>query len=272
MIRFHLERQKAFDKNLQAQDFVLIYQMGKVGSSSIEASLIKSQIPSWHLHTFDDNEEFQIYKNKKDVACFFDWPTRMAYKMTLAHRRRLLQRRKQLKIITLVRDPIATVTSRLFQDLHLHFIAAKKNLSLHGDIQSTLAHIENAFETLMRWDYFTHWFEREIQRHFNVDVLAHVNDPNQTHWHITQGGREILLMKCEAINTSIETLQDFLERPDFSLHPSNEATNKWYSALYREFKEKYPFERLFHLYQAPLYQTLYSEEEINGFKQKWTTR
>lgn len=270
MVTFNFARQRAFDQNLRAQDFILIYQMGKVGSSSIEASLAKRNIPNWHIHTFDDNEEFQIYKNKKDVACFFDWYTRMAYKKTLGHRRRLLQKREHLKIISLIRDPVATVTSRLFQDLHIHFIAGKKNLAVHGDIDATLAHITQAFETQMRWDYFTHWFEREIKRHFNMDVLAHVKDPSQPHWHIQNGGREMLLMKCEAIDHSADALRIFLDLPDFTLEASNEAKNKWYSLLYQKFKAHYPFERLFHLYETPLYRTLYSESEIEKFKEKWS--
>lgn len=263
-------QQRQFDQRLRQDDFVLIYQMGKVGSSSIEASLAASNIPSWHIHTFDNNEEFQIYRNQKDVACFFDWHTRIAYKIALAHRRRILQQRKHLQIITLIRDPIATVISRLFQDLHIQFIAGKKNLSVHGDIDTTLAHIIDAFETVMRWDYFTNWFDRELKRQFNIDVLAQTNDPSRPYWQLSNGGRDVLLMKCEAINQSVDILRDFLHRPDFTLEPSNQAANKWYSALYQRFKTTYPFERLFHLYQAPLYRHLYSEQEIDQFKNKWT--
>ncbi|CZF78477.1 putative capsular polysaccharide synthesis family protein [Grimontia marina] len=268
-MKFSLARQRAFDQTLNAPDFVLVYQMGKVGSSSIEASLEHAGIPSWHIHTFDDNEEFQMYHNTDDVACFFDWHIRAAYKLTLSHRKRILQKRDHLKIITLVRDPIATVVSRFFQDLHIQFIAGKKNEAIHGDMDATLRHLTDAFETQMRLDYFTDWFDRELKRQFDIDVLKHVQDPSQTHWRIEQGGCDVLLMKCEAINQSTDVLGEFLELPDFKLQSSNEASNKWYSALYQRFKETYPFERLFHLYDAPLYRTVFSEEEITQFKKKW---
>ncbi|MDD1792082.1 putative capsular polysaccharide synthesis family protein [Enterovibrio sp. ZSDZ42] len=270
-MKFSLARQRAFDQTLRQKDFVLVYQMGKVGSSSIEASLEHADIPSWHIHTFDDNEEFQMYRNTKDVACFFDWPIHTAYKLTLAHRLRVLKKRDHLKIITLVRDPVATVVSRFFQDLHIQFIEGKKNLSIHGDMDTTLKHLTNAFENQMRLTYFTEWFDRELKRQFGIDVLSHIADPTQTHWHIQQGGCEVLLLKCEAINQSADVLGEFLGQSDFLLQSSNEASNKWYSALYQRFKETYSFERLFSLYDAPIYKAIYSEEEIVGFKRKWST-
>ncbi|MDD1782177.1 putative capsular polysaccharide synthesis family protein [Enterovibrio sp. ZSDZ35] len=264
-----LSRQKAFDQRLKDPRFVLVYQMGKVGSSSIEASLEQASIPSWHIHTFDDNEEFQMYRNTADVACFFDWHVRAGYKLALAHRRRILQKRPSLKIITLVRDPVATVVSRFFQDLHIQFVAGKKNEAIHGDMDKTLTHLVHAFEQHVRLDYFTNWFDRELKRHFGVDILQHVHDSTQAHWTIEEGGREILLMKCEAINDSAAALSAFLAAPDFVLTTSNDSANKWYSELYRQFKSTYRFEKLFHLYDAPLYQAVYSENERNAFKNKW---
>ncbi|WP_028023180.1 putative capsular polysaccharide synthesis family protein [Enterovibrio calviensis] len=270
-MKFSIARQRAFDQTLREKDFVLVYQMGKVGSSSIEASLEHAGIPSWHIHTFDDNEEFQMYRNTKDVACFFDWPVHTAYKLTLSHRLRVLKKRDRLKIITLVRDPVATVVSRFFQDLHIQFIEGKKNESIHGDMDTTLKHLTHAFENQMRLTYFTEWFDRELKRQFGIDVFPHITDPTPTHWHINQGGCDVLLLKCEAINQSAEVLGEFLNQSNFSLQSSNEASNKWYSALYQRFKETYPFERLFGLYDAPIYKAIYSEEEISRFKRKWST-
>ncbi len=268
-MKFSLARQRAFDQTLREPNFVLVYQMGKVGSSSIEASLEHCNIPSWHIHTFDDNEEFQMYRNTSDVGCFFDWHIRAAYRLTLSHRLRILKKRDHIKIITLVRDPVATVVSRFFQDLHIQLIEGKKNNAIHGDMDATLNHLIDAFDNKLRHDYFTEWFDRELKRQFGVDVMPHLTDPTQTHWRIQEKGCDVLLMKCEAINQSAEVLGAFLDQTDFSLQSSNEASNKWYSALYQRFKETYPFERLFSLYDAPIYKAVYSDDEIARFKQKW---
>lgn len=265
-----LNSQRAFDKNLQEDDFVLVYQMGKVGSSTIETSLDAANIPSWHVHTFDDNEEFQIYRNTDDVSCFFDWHIRAAYRIMLAHRYRVLQKRDYLKIITLVRDPVATVVSRFFQDLHIQFIEGKKNQAIHRDLDATLDHLMDAFTHQMNFPYFTDWFERELKRNFSVDIMQYIKNPAQSHWRIEQSGRDVLLLKCENLNDLSNVLADYLEQPLFNFVSSNQADNKWYSELYRQFKQRFDFETIFHLYDAPLYQAVYSPQEISQFKEKWS--
>lgn len=64
-MKYSISRQFEKNRELQADNFVLVYQMGKVGSSSIEHTLGERKIPSYHIHTFDDHEEFQMYHNKK---------------------------------------------------------------------------------------------------------------------------------------------------------------------------------------------------------------
>lgn len=267
-----LNQQRAFDKKLQQDDFVLIYQMGKVGSSSVEASLEKIDVPNWHLHSFDDNEEFLIYKNTDDVNCFFDWHIRGAYKILLGHRLRILQKRDYLKIITLVRDPIATVVSRFFNDIHIQFIEAKKNGSIHGSLKDTMEYLVEAFETQIDFEFFTHWYDRELQKNFDIDIFSYIHSPNQDFWRIEQSGRDVLLVKCEALKDISSELGHFLEVPIFNLINCNIGENKWYSELYQHFLKIYSFEKLFFLYDTPLYKTLYSSKEIKQFKAKWKSK
>lgn len=111
-MKYSIARQFEKNRELRADNFILVYQMGKVGSSSIEHTLEARNIPSYHIHTFDDHEEFHMYHNKKDVSKFFDFKNRAMYRLVLNQRKRILQKREQIKIVTLIRDPIATVFSR----------------------------------------------------------------------------------------------------------------------------------------------------------------
>ncbi len=58
-MKYSLNRQFEKNKELKSDNFVLVYQMGKVGSSSIEHTLSDYNIPSYHIHTFDDHESFK---------------------------------------------------------------------------------------------------------------------------------------------------------------------------------------------------------------------
>ncbi len=268
-MKYSIARQFEKNRELRADNFVLVYQMGKVGSSSIEHTLSERNIPSYHIHTFDDHEEFHMYRNKKDVRKFFDFKNRTAYRLVLNHRKRILKKREQIKIITLVRDPIATVLSRFFQDLHLQFIEGKKNDAIHRDMASTYQHLQHCFENYLNLNYFAGWFDNELKRNFNIDVMHQDVDDSQPFFTFSNEQAKVILIKCEQLSSLDREIGEFLNLDNFVLKNSNEAKNKWYSHIYQYFKQHYDFSNLFYMYDLPLYRHLYSEQEREDFKSKW---
>lgn len=268
-MKYSIARQFEKNRELRADNFVLVYQMGKVGSSSIEHTLGERKIPSYHIHTFDDHEEFHMYHNKQDVKKFFDFKNRAIYRLVLNQRKRILQKREQIKIVTLVRDPIATVLSRFFQDLHLQFIEGKKNEAIHNDMDVTYQHLEHCFDNYINLNYFADWFDNELKRNFNIDVMAQQIDSSQPFFTFSNNQAEVLLIKCEKLSSLDQEIGHFLNVDNFELKNSNEAKNKWYSNIYQYFKQKYDFSKLFYMYDLPLYQHVYSGQERETFKAKW---
>ncbi|MEF1341639.1 putative capsular polysaccharide synthesis family protein, partial [Vibrio rotiferianus] len=167
------------------------------------------------------------------------------------HRRQLLQKRDNLKIITLVRDPVATVLSRFFQDLHIQFIEGKKNESIHKDMNETYLHLEHCFDNHINKSYFSNWFDNELKRNFNIDIFTEETDCSQPSFRFTHNNRDVLLVKCESLSNLNNELSDFLQIEDFELKNSNEAKNKWYSNIYAYFKKRYDFSKLFYMYDLP---------------------
>ena len=265
-----LNLHKLFDKDLREDDIVLLYQMGQKGSSIIESSFEKAQIPSWQIPTFEDYEEFLIYQNTKDVSYFVEWHIRKIYQFMLGNRCRMLQKKDYLKIISLVQDPIATVVSRFFEDLHIHGIAEKKGKTIHDDMKHNAKFLLNTFDSHIRFDYFTGWFEQELAKNFQVNVLSYIDSSAKDYWRIEQSGRDILLIKYEAISRLTKVLADFLDQPNFHLRVDEQKPDSQ-SETYQLFMQTYPFEKLFHLYQAPFYQAVYNENEIEQFKMKWSS-
>lgn len=268
-MKYSISRQFEKSQELRADDFVLVYQMGKVGSSSIEHTLGERNIPSYHIHTFDDHEEFHMYHNKKDVSKFFDLKNRTIYRIILNHRKRILQKREQIKIITLVRDPIATVLSRFFQDLHLQFIEGKKNDAIHRDIATTFKHLEHCFDNNINLNYFADWFDNELKRNFHLDIMNQQVDNRQLFFSFSNKRAQVMLIKCEQLSALDKEIGEFLNLDDFVLKNSNEAKNKWYSNVHQYFKQHYDFSKLFYMYDLPLYRHVYSEQEREAFKAKW---
>ena len=58
---------------------------------------------------------------------------------------------------------------------------------------------------------------------------------------------------------------------DFELVRANEARDKWYADLYREFKEKSVLPQSYadRLYNSSYMEQFYTAEEIEAFRQKW---
>ncbi len=222
-MKYSISRQFEKNRELQADNFVLVYQMGKVGSSSIEHTLGERKIPSYHIHTFDDHEEFHMYHNKKDVSKFFDFKNRTMYRLVLNKRKRILQKREHIKIVTLVRDPIATVFSRFFQDLHLQFIEGKKNDAIHRDMDVTYKHIEHCFDNYINLNYFANWFDNELKRNFNIDVLRQDIDNTKPFYTFDNEKASVILIKCEQLSSLDQEIGEFLQLDKFVLKNSNEA-------------------------------------------------
>lgn len=210
-----------------------------------------------------------MYHNKRDVKKFFDFKNRAIYRLVLNQRKRILQKREQIKIVTLVRDPIATVLSRFFQDLHFQFIEGKKNEAIHNDMDVTYQHLEHCFDNYINLNYFADWFDNELKRNFNIDVLDQKVDNTQPFFTFSNSQAEVLLIKCEKLSSLDREIGQFLNVDNFELKNSNEAKNKWYSNIYQYFKQQYDFSKLFYMYDLPLYQHVYSVQERDAFKSKW---
>ena len=100
---------------------VLIYQMGKVGSSSIYMSL-KEIMPTFHVHYLRKDLMDKI--NKNQINRGFAPPEHLVTsKMVL---KKYIKKDKPLNIISLVRDPIARNMSAFFENLD-NFILNSKN-------------------------------------------------------------------------------------------------------------------------------------------------
>src|SRR5690606_28636264 len=139
---------------------VLVYQMGKVGSSSISESLSKSA----HMHTLYGNPPCKVLLDMerrgiwKLLGIIYDFL-----------RRTTIRFRREVKIITVIRDPIERNVSMFFQDFPFWYIAYRKdNQSVSRFSDSSL--IEDMYEDVFPHSYVDSWFDKEIKRLTGIDV------------------------------------------------------------------------------------------------------
>jgi hypothetical protein len=240
---------------------LLIYQMGKVGSTSLEET-IKDSL---HVHSLYSNWPcFVFYQQRRRnfperlSQHFYDWSRRVA-----------LKRRKKIKIISLVRDPYARNISMFFQNLQhwMYYFSKldKKDLRLECDLPLLFEVFEKAFDH----DYPLTWFDKEINRFTGIDIYKYPFDKEKGYSRIQNEKYDILLIKLESLKFTWNVVEDFVGSK-LIFQNVNLSSDKWYAPVYENFIRDYaPSETyLDKIYNSKLAKHFYTKDEILKFRNK----
>lgn len=268
-MKYSMARQYGRIVEILDEKHVLVFQMGKVGSSTICSALSRLNIPNTHLHTFRGHEEFLMYKNRSDIRKYFDPVDRHVYRMVLGARLKIFQKKKNLKIISLVRDPMAVFVSRFFQDLHLFMIEAKRKNVVHENRTNMVDFLMESFLDKIDYRYFLDWFENELESCFKLNVYKDNFDFEKKRQIVSDEDGDLLVLRMEDLSDKEQDLADFLGVPEFKMKSENKADEKWYAELYKAFLQEMDFSKFLWVYDTRLARHFYTEEDISGFKLKW---
>jgi hypothetical protein len=258
---------------------IIVHQMGKVGSKTVELSLRKAyealgiQVPIYHTHILNGFERVRGYvlkeKNRQDSAGHF---------ATLDHGesvRKLIDENpaQHWNIISLVRDPIARNVSAFFESLpeyipDWHERYAQGTLTAY-EVQALFLKSHAAYE---KPDF---WFDSQVKSipAFGIDVYA-TPFPHNVGYKIYPGEAQasLLLIRLENLKECSETaMQEFLGLENFSLYNTNTTNEKGFAELYRRFNElPLPVEYVEERYNTRFAQHFYSDAELDTFIERWT--
>ncbi len=272
-------------KYSKKDDLLFIYQMGKVGSKTVQNSLNTTNldIPIHHIHSFekfrlDDAEkilkhEFQVDHNPRTTL----WDSYF-YRNKLKE----LQESKNLKIITLVRDPIARNFSHFFNWPNM--IIQKKNDQyyaespvynykelLDGDSADILISI--FLNKMNNHSRVLEWFDMEVKKFFNIDVYGTDFPKDKGYKIYKRGNVSVLLLKLEKLNEIAKiAFREYLGVDVIKIKNQNLGENKEYSSVYKRFKEsvKLPKSYVDLMYNSKFALHFYSNEEIDLFRKRWS--
>ena len=245
---------------------ILIYQMGKVGSTSLESSLGSR---AHHAHSLFGFHRFKYFV--KDPNLFHDPKIELEVWMkSLLKRAYLRFSRRPLKIISLVREPVSRNVSAYFQELdsRIKILFPAKNDRFKT--KNYINVVEEDFYNIGAHDTPLKWFDDEIKRAFGIDAFAHEFDRESGYTIIREKNIELMILKLEKLNGLEKKVSEFCgER--ISLKNENESGNKWYHSIYRDFKHNFQprTEYINSLYDSKFMAHFYTDEEIAGFRKKW---
>ena len=270
-------RYRSLVRQLSSHPPLVVFQMGKVGSSSVTESLKEMDAPFelFHLHVLTHEGIERVHGEYRHASKVHHRPMIARHIVESDYLRRQLDRNDPgatWKIISLVRDPVARNISTFFQSLCIYF----PELCVGDQQIFSDERIPELLETyLEQWDgHHTplHWFQTELDPVFGIDVYAHPFPKDKGYQIIESGAVSLLLLRLEGLNsTAGPAMEEFLGLRGLELSNHNVAEKKPYAGAYHAFKNRLrlPGAYLDTLYESEYARHFYTEREISGFRQRW---
>ena len=231
---------------------VVIYQMGKVGSSSLEKSLKDHGLHVMHVHKLSPvNVYFYdlsiVDKFKKFRATIMFLLTKAVFKS------------RPCKIITIVRDPMDRNLSQMFHHIDM-LVYSRSKFDTRREVPANKLFLE-IFLNDINLEYGQQWMEKEFKETTGVDYKEVDFDTQAGLSTVRKGNKQIMFLRFEDLNHSEDAIGNFCDIQGFKIKRENSANNKWYNSLYKDFKNnvKIDEETFSRMYDNDFYRKFYSD-------------
>jgi len=221
---------------------VIIFQYGKVGSSSIYDSLVKQECNCLHSHNLCRNEKDKLLQK---------WQERC----------REAVRNNGVKIITLVREPVGRFTSMVMESF--------KEWTVNFEAKTIKEIMQD--ELIVSTEECHSWFNNQIEQLTGINIFDYPFDKEKGYVIIKKDNIEILLMTLEKLNSNEATIGEFVGLKDFKLTNANVAADKVCDYVYQDIKKEFRVSEkmLDEVYETFRMEHFYSDKDIAEYKKKW---
>lgn len=246
---------------------VLIYQMGKVGSTSIYAALQKTAAAGRlvHVHYISDRVHRSIVRHRDHGV------TPLPFHLFVG--RELNQKLKcnmscEVKVITMVRDPIATLVSGIFQTPLLFGLKDHEDMK-ENDLVTRLQEFVNEKDSYL--GIFS-WFDNEIKSVFGVDVHS-ISFNKNSGWGLYESNSlSVLMLQTEKMDyLPSEVMSDFVNCKVEMINRRNVRKKVTKNTSYQRIISRLSVSQgvLDFVYTSKSVQSFYSDGDIAEFRRKW---
>lgn len=262
---------------------IINYQMGKVGSSTVQASLEarNTGCPVYHVHFLNpirvaelEDERRKHFGTDRHGYLKRSWLYRFLYE-------EIQKRDRRWKLVTLVRDPIARNVSTFFENLVVREKPGSESYTVSSDyygleIEVAVDNVHPLIELFM--DRLAHdrplrYFDDEVKTVFGIDVFAS-EFPRPDGYQIISGEQaDLLVIRLDDLDRcAARAFSEFLGMDNFELRRTNVGSDKTYATLYKAFKRSFRASADYadRMYGAKFSSHFYDEAEIRAFRNKWT--
>lgn len=261
----------------RSQNPVIVYQMGKVGSSSVVAGLEASHFEVFQVHVLTHDWISKVEAQYEKASRDHNRGIIDEHLLASMFLRRWLDRGfdgKRARVVTLIRDPVARNMSSFFQGFPIYFseIAAqfrKENLGYEAKVAKLIDLFLNEFQ---EHDTPLNWFDVHFKPAFEIDVFAQPFPHDQGFMRYQSDNCDAILLRLEDLRrVGNSALSVFLGGTAFELKDANVASEKTYADAYDQFKNdiRLPAAYLDRMYDSKFSRHFYTADEIARFRRRW---
>lgn len=261
---------------------LIVYQMGKVGSSSVVDSLnhLRLDMEVFQVHVLTREWIRKVNGQYRDASKTHGRPMVDEHLLASRYLRHMIDKfptKHRWKVITMVRDPVAKNISAFFEAFPIYFPheaqeLKRSNLTVADKVTLLVDLFLTRFE---RHDVPLTWFDTHMRPVFNIDVFSEVFNYDKG-YHIYRGeNADLLLLRLEDLDRcSRQGFKEFLNVDNFVLRDRNVSADKEYAPAYALFKKtvSLPERYVSRIYSSKLMLHFYSENERAALLEKWAAK
>ncbi len=232
----------------------IVYSDGHAGTTSLHSALLEQEFrPAFHLHML-------CPENIKTVPHY-------PRNVPLIYYKALVEKKRPMKIISMVRNPIDRNVSAFFRALGQSGLYSQKMR-----VREAVEEFTEYYEDYEPRD----WFSTELEPALGIDVYSQPFPIEKGYIHISKDNIDLLILRLELDNSIRESiLCDFLPAGSFSWnHMLNSAKSSIYFPLYKKFREQavLPEDLLEKFISIRYAGHFYTEKELNESVKLWTRK
>jgi hypothetical protein len=256
-------------KKFGIQDPIIVYQMGKVGSSSLYRSLLAMDldVPVYKIHFLNDLDKHeqwmrQAMPENSDGFRMFDLGRQLRREMEHAPH-------QKWNLVSMVRTPVPRGISGFFQNLEATFPSFQQ---VGGYDKTTAPQLVEYFVTTYFDRVPNEWYDQQVKDLFGIDVYATEFPKARGYQIYCNDNVRLLVIRLEDLNRCItDAMREFLGIPNFQLKNENVGEQKKYADLYREFLNALRLspERLALWHDGKYATHFYTPEELADSVKRW---
>lgn len=247
---------------MRGKEAVIIYTMGKVGSTSIYESLPESVF--WvQVHTLNPEEweKARLTRSNQDVN--------IVLKQSEQVRKHIIEAGRKAKYITVVREPLSRNISAFFQNFR-HFAGHKPSSKPEDQSEQVRIFLEQyPHERVLTF------FDTEYKAMLGVDVYAQEFPFEQGYQRLSFERGELLILRTESDDSVKEkAIADYLNLPEFRLQRANVREEHHTAEAYKAFKESLvlPKDYVERMLESQYCQHFYTSEERQALREQWLSK